>query len=280
MIESIDVIGRGRVGGAVRWRALLERGLSYVDQSDAARAALRPGSRDRRRGGRDRARPLDRTRQRRDAPLRALEPHVRRFSVAPAPDVHRRPWAGAARRRLGGRHGRDRRGARGRDLAGRDARPAAVRRSPTNRKPLYHAGAAIASNYLVTLRRPPAAAARGGRCPPEALDPLMRRTIENDFELTGSDRSAATGRPSSATCRRSRQRAHLLPASTPSPPSLLGSRLAGKSDVIVARTVDDVRAALEARRDGRSASCRRWARCTRGHLSLIAAARERSARRS
>jgi predicted short-subunit dehydrogenase-like oxidoreductase (DUF2520 family) len=49
----------------------------------------------------------------------------------------------------------------------------------------YHAGAAIASNYLVTLRRAAGSLLEAAGAPPEALDPLMRRTIENDFELTG-----------------------------------------------------------------------------------------------
>ena len=46
---------------------------------------------------------------------------------------------------------------------------------------LYHAGAVFASNYLVTLQR---AAIRLG-VPAEGLVPLMTRTIENGFELTG-----------------------------------------------------------------------------------------------
>ena len=49
----------------------------------------------------------------------------------------------------------------------------------------YHAGAAIASSYLVTLRRAAGSLLEAAGAPPEALDPLMRRTIENDFELTG-----------------------------------------------------------------------------------------------
>jgi predicted short-subunit dehydrogenase-like oxidoreductase (DUF2520 family) len=49
----------------------------------------------------------------------------------------------------------------------------------------YHAGAAIASNYLVTLRRAAGALLEAAGAPPEALDPLMARTIENHFELTG-----------------------------------------------------------------------------------------------
>src|SRR5262249_22785745 len=52
-------------------------------------------------------------------------------------------------------------------------------------RPLYHAGAAIAANYLVTLHRVASDLFRAAGAPPEALVPLMRRTIENDFELTG-----------------------------------------------------------------------------------------------
>jgi predicted short-subunit dehydrogenase-like oxidoreductase (DUF2520 family) len=52
-------------------------------------------------------------------------------------------------------------------------------------RPLYHAGAAIASNYLVTLHRVASELVRAAGAPPEALVPLMRRTIENGFELTG-----------------------------------------------------------------------------------------------
>ena len=49
----------------------------------------------------------------------------------------------------------------------------------------YHAGAAIASNYLVTLRQAAGSLLEAAGAPPEALDPLMRRTIDNGFELTG-----------------------------------------------------------------------------------------------
>ena len=50
---------------------------------------------------------------------------------------------------------------------------------------LYHAGAAIASNYLVTLHRAAAELFTAAGAPPAALEPLMRRTIDNGFELTG-----------------------------------------------------------------------------------------------
>ena len=50
---------------------------------------------------------------------------------------------------------------------------------------MYHAGAAIASNYLVTLYRAASRLFETAGAPPEALLPLMRRTIDNGFELTG-----------------------------------------------------------------------------------------------
>jgi predicted short-subunit dehydrogenase-like oxidoreductase (DUF2520 family) len=52
-------------------------------------------------------------------------------------------------------------------------------------RPLYHAGAAIASNYLVTLHAVASDLFRAAGAPPEGLVPLMQRTIENGFELTG-----------------------------------------------------------------------------------------------
>src|SRR4029077_16488753 len=50
---------------------------------------------------------------------------------------------------------------------------------------LYHAGAVFASNYLVTLQRAATLLFEAAAAPPEALEPLMRGTIENGFELTG-----------------------------------------------------------------------------------------------
>jgi len=52
-------------------------------------------------------------------------------------------------------------------------------------RPAYHAGAAMASNYLVTIHWAATELFRAAGAPPEALEPLMRRTIENGFELTG-----------------------------------------------------------------------------------------------
>jgi predicted short-subunit dehydrogenase-like oxidoreductase (DUF2520 family) len=43
----------------------------------------------------------------------------------------------------------------------------------------------VASNYLVTLYRAASQLLALAGAPPEALAPLMRRTIENGFDLTG-----------------------------------------------------------------------------------------------
>ncbi len=50
---------------------------------------------------------------------------------------------------------------------------------------LYHAGAAVAASFLVTLHEVASELFRAAGAPPEALEPLMRRTIENGFEPTG-----------------------------------------------------------------------------------------------
>jgi predicted short-subunit dehydrogenase-like oxidoreductase (DUF2520 family) len=116
--------------------------------------------------------------------LAALDPHVRRFSVHPLQTFTRRrgpeqldgAWgavtAESDEARSAGLWLAETLGLRPFELA--DAA-----------RPLYHAGAAIASNYLVTLHAVASDLFRGAGAPPEALVPLMQRTIENDFELTG-----------------------------------------------------------------------------------------------
>jgi predicted short-subunit dehydrogenase-like oxidoreductase (DUF2520 family) len=116
--------------------------------------------------------------------LSALDPHERRFSVHPLQTFTRRRGAeqldGAFAAVTGKSEAARERGfwlARTLGLEpfllGDEARP------------LYHAGAAIASNYLVTLHRVASELLRAAGAPPEALVPLMRRTIDNGFELTG-----------------------------------------------------------------------------------------------
>jgi predicted short-subunit dehydrogenase-like oxidoreductase (DUF2520 family) len=49
----------------------------------------------------------------------------------------------------------------------------------------YHAGAAIASNYLVALRAAARSLFEAAGAPPDALDPLIRGVVDSGFELTG-----------------------------------------------------------------------------------------------
>lgn len=49
----------------------------------------------------------------------------------------------------------------------------------------YHAGAAMASNFLVTLRASARSLLEAAGAPPDALDPLIRGVVDGGFELTG-----------------------------------------------------------------------------------------------
>jgi predicted short-subunit dehydrogenase-like oxidoreductase (DUF2520 family) len=117
-------------------------------------------------------------------PLIALAPHARRFGVHPLQTfTHRRgaeqldgAWAATSG------ESEEARGAATWLAETLGLRPFAL---DDARRALYHAGAAVASNYLVTLRRAAGSLLEAADVPPEALDPLMRRVIENDFELTG-----------------------------------------------------------------------------------------------
>ena len=181
MFNSINVIGAGRVGSAVSAR-LAERGLVLREDAelvllcvpDSAIAevaqSLAPGPWLAHLSG--------------ATSLRALDPHTRRFGVHPLQTFTRRrgaeqldgAWAAVVAEdddaRARGHWLADTLGLRPFDLDD-DARP------------LYHAGAAIASNYLVTLHDAASRLLRAAEAPPEALVPLMSRTIENGFELTG-----------------------------------------------------------------------------------------------
>jgi len=179
VIERVHVIGSGRVGSAISAR-LRERGVG-VDEgdpdlvllcvpdtaiADVARSVT-PG-------------PAWIGHVSGATPLAALEPHERRFSLHPLQTFDRSgdpsqfdgAWAavtGETEEALAvARELAEILGLRPFEIADED-------------RTLYHAGAVFASNYLVTLER---AAVRLG-VPAEALVPLMRRTIENGFDLTG-----------------------------------------------------------------------------------------------
>jgi predicted short-subunit dehydrogenase-like oxidoreductase (DUF2520 family) len=182
MVESVQVVGAGRVGSAVAAR-LRERGmrvdggspeLVLVCVPDAAIAevagAIEPGPWIGHVSG--------------ATPLAALDPHTRRFGLHPLQTFV--PWRGAEQ--LDGAWAAVRSESdEGQALAYELARllglePFALAEEEAA---LYHAGASIASNFLVTLQRVASTLVARAGAPPEALVPLMRRTIENDFELTG-----------------------------------------------------------------------------------------------
>jgi len=54
-----------------------------------------------------------------------------------------------------------------------------------DKRAAYHAGAAVASNYLVTLRAAAQSLLEAAGAPPDALDPLIRGVMDTGFELTG-----------------------------------------------------------------------------------------------
>jgi predicted short-subunit dehydrogenase-like oxidoreductase (DUF2520 family) len=183
MFESVNVIGRGRVGSAVAAR-LQERDVELREDDadltllcvpDAAirdvAGGLAPGhgwighvS-----GG---------------TPLAALDPHERRFGLHPLQTFSR---ARGPEQLDGAFAAVTAETAEAREHGFELARLLGLRpfELPDEARPLYHAGAAIASNYLVTLHRVASELFRAAGAPPEALVPLMQRTIENGFELTG-----------------------------------------------------------------------------------------------
>jgi predicted short-subunit dehydrogenase-like oxidoreductase (DUF2520 family) len=117
-------------------------------------------------------------------PLSALDPHERRFSVHPLQTLVK--WRGPEQ--LDGAFGAV-------TAEADDARERGLWLARTlglepfeladSGRALYHAGAMFASGYLVTLHKAAVSLVELAGAPPEALLPLMRRTIDNGFELTG-----------------------------------------------------------------------------------------------
>ncbi len=182
MFTRIEVIGSGRAGGAVAGR-LRERGievgagepelvvLCVPDGAIAEVAAgIEPGPWIAHVSG--------------ATPLAALAPHELRFGVHPlqtfttrrGPEQLDGAWAAVTAETEAAR------------TAGMWlAETLGLRAFPLDdgARTLYHAGAVFASNYIVTLQRAAAILFEAAGAPPEALEPLMLRTIENGFELTG-----------------------------------------------------------------------------------------------
>ena len=182
MITSVRVVGAGRVGSAISAR-LRERDVTLADEGadvvllcvlDAAIAdvarTVRPGPWIGHTSG--------------ATALSALAPHTRRFTLHPLQTFTR----ARGPEQLDGAFAA---------VSGESARALELGRSLARLlglepfelgdgdRPVYHAGAVVASNYLVTLERAAARLFESAGAPAAALEPLMRRTIENGFELTG-----------------------------------------------------------------------------------------------
>jgi predicted short-subunit dehydrogenase-like oxidoreductase (DUF2520 family) len=182
MFCAIEVVGRGRVGAALAARltshGLLADGrppdLVVLCVPDAAIAEVAqsrpPGPWIAHVSG--------------GTPLSALDPHARRFGVHPlqtfvrsrGPEQFDGAWAATTGES-------DEALARAHWLAETlSLQPFDLAESARG---VYHAGAVMASSHLVTLYRAAARMMDRAGAPPAALIPLMRRTIDNNFELTG-----------------------------------------------------------------------------------------------
>jgi predicted short-subunit dehydrogenase-like oxidoreductase (DUF2520 family) len=181
MFESVHVIGSGRVGSAVTAR-LQERGLALREDAELVLLCV-PDS-----AIADVARSVACgpwvAHVSGATPLAALGPHTKRFSVHPLQTFTR----ARGPEQLDGAYAAV-------TTESEEARQRGFWLAQTlglqpfeladEARPLYHAGAAIAANYLVTLHRVATELFRAAGAPPEGLVPLMRRTIDNGFELTG-----------------------------------------------------------------------------------------------
>jgi predicted short-subunit dehydrogenase-like oxidoreductase (DUF2520 family) len=183
MIETVRIVGaRGRVGSALSAR-LAERGIALdspdpdvvllcvPDRAIADVAAEMPvgpwighvsGA----------------------TPLSALEPHLRRFGLHPLQSFSTSRgaeqldgvWASVTAD-----------SEEGRTLGHELASILGLRAFDLDdaSRGAYHAGAAMASNYVVALRAAARSLLEAAGAPPEALDPLIRGVVDSGFELTG-----------------------------------------------------------------------------------------------
>jgi predicted short-subunit dehydrogenase-like oxidoreductase (DUF2520 family) len=183
LFDSVNVIGAGRVGSAISAR-LEERGLlADGDEADLVLLCVPDTAIAEVAGSLERGPWVAHVSG--ATPLIALDPHTDRFGLHPLQTFTRARGPEQLDGAFAAVTGEtDDAQARGFWLARTlGLEPFALAESA---RPLYHAGAAIASTYLVTLHRVAAELFRLAGAPPEGLVPLMRRTIDNDFELTGA----------------------------------------------------------------------------------------------
>ena len=182
MVQSVRIVGAGRVGSALAAR-LRERGLVVGEDEPELVLLCVPDRAIAGVAGSLEAGPWV-AHVSGATPLAALDPHTRRFGLHPLQTFTR----SRGPEQLDGAFAAiSAETDEARAVAGWLARTLGLQPFPLDdrRRVLYHAGAAIASNYLVTLRRAAGRLLEAAGAPPEALDPLMRGTIENGFELTG-----------------------------------------------------------------------------------------------
>jgi predicted short-subunit dehydrogenase-like oxidoreductase (DUF2520 family) len=187
MFETIHIVGTGRAGGAIRAR-LAQRGLRVTDGRDPDATAdlvllCVPDH------------VIDEVARSVEigpwvahvsgaTHLAALDPHVRRFSVHPLQTLTRERGAEQLDGAWGAISGEGVDAiARARWLAETlGLKPFEVADAD---RTLYHAAAVIGGNSLVTLHDVATRLLAEVGAPPEAIVPLMARTIENGFDLTG-----------------------------------------------------------------------------------------------
>ncbi len=182
MVQTIRIIGSGRVGSAAAAR-LRERGFELTDNEadlvllcvpDRAIAEVAAGIPTGPWIGHTSG----------ATSLSALEPHVRRFGLHPLQSFTR---ARGSEQLDGAYAAVSGESAEAREIGFWLARELGLEPFvlDDSERALYHAGAVVAASYLVTLHQAAADLLQAAGAPPDALLPLMRRVIENDFELTG-----------------------------------------------------------------------------------------------
>jgi predicted short-subunit dehydrogenase-like oxidoreductase (DUF2520 family) len=182
VVKTIQVIGSGRVGSAVAGR-LRERGFAVgADEGDLVllcvpdraiaevASSIAPGPWIAHTSG--------------ATPLAALDPHTRRFGIHPLQSFTR---ARGPEQLDGAYAAVTAETDEAREVGFWLARELGLEPFALgdSERALYHAGAVTAASYLVALHGAAARMLEAAGAPPEALVPMMRRVIDNDFELTG-----------------------------------------------------------------------------------------------
>ncbi len=205
MFTSIRIIGHGRAGSALSAR-LRERGLEWRDGDPDLVLLCVPDSAIREVAGTIEPGPWV-AHISGATPLAALAPHVLRFGLHPLQTFNRSgsgdqldgAWAAVTADTAAGR-------ARGFWLAERlGVQPFEIR---DEARMLYHAGAAIASNYLVTLYRSRQQAARIRRRAAGSARPAHAPDHRQRLRSDGTDRARRLGdhrRPSGGDSRHARR---------------------------------------------------------------------------